>query len=122
MTKLAECAICKLIPKPLVKYRVHEANTINSDRAWMLFDICWVIAANLHRFEGKRIFNSSDPEKSMQDLVTLYESINFQGNDKVFWAMRAFIQSLRSQGVESPEELLLENNDFKQKLVAYISV
>jgi len=88
----------------------------------MLFDICWVIAANLHRFEGKRIFNSSDPEKSMQDLVTLYESINFQGNDKVFWAMRAFIQSLRSQGVESPEELLLENNDFKQKLVAYISV
>ena len=122
LLRAASCAKCKLIPKPLVKYRVHEANTINSDRAWMLFDICWVIAANLHRFEGKRIFNSSDPEKSMQDLVTLYESINFQGNDKVFWAMRAFIQSLRSQGVESPEELLLENNDFKRKLIAYISV
>ena len=87
LLRAASCAKCKLIPKPLVKYRVHEANTINSDRAWMLFDICWVLAANLHRFEGKRIFNSSDPEKSMQDLVTLYESINVQGNDKVFWAM-----------------------------------
>ncbi len=122
LMRAASSVKCKLIPKPLVKYRVHEANTINSNRAQMLFDICWVLAANLHRFEGRRIFNSSDPEKSMQDLVTLYESINLQGNDKVFWAMRAFIQSLRSQGVESPEELLLENHDFKRKLIAYISV
>jgi glycosyltransferase involved in cell wall biosynthesis len=122
LLRAASCAKCKLIPKPLVKYRVHETNTISSDRAWMLFDICWVLAANLHRFEGKRIFNSSDPEKSMQDLVTLYESINLQGNDKVFWAMRAFIQSLRSQGVESPEELLLENDQFRKKFIAYISV
>ena len=30
--------------------------------------------------------------------------------------------SLRLQGVESPEELLLENHDFKRKLIAYISV
>src|SRR6266446_201453 len=122
LLRAASCAKCRLIPKPLLKYRVHEANTINSNRAWMLFDICWVMAANLHRFEGKQIFNSSDPEKSMQDLVTLYESINLQGNDKVFWAMRAFIQSLRHQGVEDPEELLLENDDFRQKLIAYISV
>ena len=122
LLRAASCAKCRLIPKPLLKYRVHEANTINSNRAWMLFDICWVMAANLHRFEGKQIFNSSDPEKCMQDLVTLYESINLQGNDKVFWAMRAFIQSLRHQGVENPEELLLENDDFRQKLIAYISV
>ncbi len=120
LMRAAACAKCKLIPKPLLKYRVHETNTISSDRAWMLFDICWVLAANLHRFEGKRIFNSSDPEKSMQDLVTLYESINFQGNDKVFWAMRAFIQSLRSQGVENAEELLLENNELRGKLMGYV--
>ena len=122
LLRAASCAKCKLIPKPLVKYRVHDSNTINSNRAWMLFDICWVLAANLHRFEGKQIFNSLDPEKSMQDLVTLYESINLQGNDKVLWAMRAFIQSLRHQGIENPEEVLLENDDFKQKLIAYISV
>ena len=33
--------------------------------------------------------------------------------------MRAFIQSLRSQGVENPEELLLEK-DFREKLIGYI--
>ena len=113
---------CKLIPKPLLKYRVHESNTTNSNRAWMLFDICWVLAANLHRFEDSKLFNPSNPQKSMENVVTLYESINFQGNDKVFWAMRAFIQSLRSQGVKNPEELLLEDDEFREKFMAYISV
>lgn len=113
---------CKLIPKPLLKYRVHESNTTNSNRAWMLFDICWVLAANLHRFEDSKLFNPSNPQKSMENLITLYESINLQGNDKVFWAMRAFIQSLKSQGVKNPEELLLEDDEFRKKFIAYISV
>jgi len=56
----------------------------------------------------------------MENMITLYESINLQGNDKVFWVMRAFIQSLRLQGVENPEELLLEENDLKDKLISYI--
>jgi len=85
----------------------------------MLLDICWVLAANLHRFEDSLLFNISDLESSIENLFTLYESINLQGNDKVFWAMRAFIQSLRSQGVENPEELLLEK-DFREKLIGYI--
>lgn len=54
--------------------------------------------------------------------MTFYESINLQGNDKVFWAMRAFIQSLRSQGMKNPEELLLEDDEFRKKFMAYISV
>jgi hypothetical protein len=122
LLRAASCAKCKLIPKPLLKYRIHDSNTINSNRAWMLFDICWVLAANLHRFEDSRLFNGLDPKTSMENLFTLYESINLQGNDKVFWAMRSFIQSLRSQGVENPEELLLENDGFREKLIAYISV
>ena len=55
----------------------------------------------------------------MENMITLYESINLQGNDKVFWVMRAFIQSLRAQGVEDSEELLLEK-DFREKLIGYI--
>jgi len=58
----------------------------------------------------------------MENMITLYESINLQGNDKVFWVMRAFIQSLRSQGVESPEELLLEDDELRKKFISYISV
>jgi hypothetical protein len=58
----------------------------------------------------------------MENVVTLYESINLQGNDKVFWAMRAFIQSLKSQGVKNPEELLLEDEALKQRLISYIKL
>jgi len=54
--------------------------------------------------------------------VTLYESINLQGNDKVFWAMRAFIESLRSKGVANPEELLMEDDEFREKFIGYITV
>jgi glycosyltransferase involved in cell wall biosynthesis len=121
LMRAASSVKCKLVPKPLLKYRVHETNTIKSNRAWMLFDICWVLAANLHRFEDAKLFNGSDLRASMANLITLYESINLQGNDKVFWAMRAFIQSLRSQGIEHPEELLLED-EFRERLVQYISV
>ena len=120
--RAAASAKCKLIPEPLLKYRVHDKNTQNTNRAWMLFDICWVLAANLHRFEGTKIFNSSDLNASLENMVTLYESINLQGNDKVFWVMRAFIESLRSQGVENPEELLLEDDELRKKFIAYISV
>jgi glycosyltransferase involved in cell wall biosynthesis len=120
--RAAAAAKCKLIPEPLLKYRIHDKNTQHTDRAWMLFDICWVLAANLHRFEGTKIFNSSDLNAGLENMVTLYESINLQGNDKVFWVMRAFNQSLRSQGVENPEELLLEDDELRKKFIGYISV
>jgi len=120
--RAAASAKCGLIPEPLLKYRVHDKNTQYTDRAWMLFDICWVLAANLHRFEGTRIFNSSDLNASIENMVTLYESINLQGNDKVFWVMRAFIESLRSQGVENPEELLLEDDNLREEFIRYITV
>jgi hypothetical protein len=120
--RAAARARCRLIPKPLLKYRVHGTNTINTNRAWMLFEICWVLAANLDQFEGSKIFDSSDLPQSLANMVTLYESINLQRNDKVFWTMRAFIQSLRDQGVENPEVLLLEDHEIREKLIAYISI
>jgi glycosyltransferase involved in cell wall biosynthesis len=122
LLRAAAGARCKLVPEPLIKYRVHDSNTISSDRAWMLFEICWVLAANLHRVQGKQIFNKAEPEKYLKDIETIYESINLQGNDKVFWVMRALIDSLKSGGVENPEELLLEDKDLREKLIGYIQV
>ena len=69
---------CHLIPEPLIKYRVHGNNTISTDKAWLLFENCWVLAANIHRFEGSYIFNSNDPNENISQLVMLFESINFQ--------------------------------------------
>lgn len=121
LLRAAACAKCKLVAEPLMKYRVHESNTISSDRAWMLFEICWVLAANLHRVEGLQIFSNAEPKKNLEDLERIYESINLQGNDKVFWVMRALIHSLRSAGVENSEELLLEDG-LREKLIGYIKV
>lgn len=122
LMRAADSAKCRLVPEALLKYRVHETNTINTNRAWMLFEICWVVAANLHRFEQGKLFSSSDLRQSLANLVMLYESINFQGNDKVFWALRSFIESLRLQGVERPEEVLLEDEQLKQRFISYIKV
>ena len=119
--RAAAAVKCKLVPKPLLQYRVHETNTINTNRAWLLFELCWVVAANLHRVEGSQIFSNGDSGKNLEDLEKIYESINLQGNDKVFWVMRAFIESLRSTGVANPEEVLLQD-DYRQRLINYINV
>jgi glycosyltransferase involved in cell wall biosynthesis len=118
--RAAAGARCKLVSEPLMKYRVHDTNTITSDRAWMLFEICWVLAANLHRFEGLKIFGSVNAEQNAGDLERLYESINLQGNDKLFWVIRAFIQSLNTAGVENSEELLLEDTVLRNRLIEYV--
>ena len=35
--RAAEITECKIVEQPLLKYRVHETNTISSNRKWMLF-------------------------------------------------------------------------------------
>lgn len=115
--RAAEKTECKIIDKPLLKYRVHESNTISSDRKWMLFEIAWMWAANLDRFYGTILFATSSDRK---DIVSLVESLNLQGNDKIFWVIKCFIDSQRKLGVERPEEILLDDVDLRNKLLEYV--
>lgn len=115
--RAAEVVECGIIDKPLLKYRVHETNTISSDRKWMLFEIAWMWAANLERFYGTLLFENRN---SKQDIITIAESLNLQGNDKIFWIIKFFIDSQRKLGVERPEEILLDDADLRNKLLDYV--
>lgn len=36
-----------ILEKPLLKYRLHQTNTINENQARMVFEICWTLAENV---------------------------------------------------------------------------
>ena len=110
---------CCNIEDPLLSYRIHDSNTISKNRKEMLFEICWVIAANYHRFQDLIASNSVNLE--IETLcITLLESFNFQGNDKVFWALYLQIETMRKNGELYPEEIILGNNELKENLIKYI--
>ena len=109
---------CSIIEMPLMRYRVHNSNTISSNRKWMLFEVAWMWAANLERFYGKNIFTS---DNSNDDIIKLLESLNCQGNDKIFWAILVFIQAQKALGVERPEEILLNDNVLRNKMLEYVN-
>ena len=115
--RAAEVTECKLIEVPLMRYRVHETNTISTNRKWMLFEIVWMWAANLDRFYGNLLFKTKEDSA---DIVTLVESLNLQGNDKIFWIIKSFIDTQRKLGVENPEELLLDDENLRNRLLEYV--
>ncbi len=115
--RMAEVTECKIIDKPLLRYRVHESNTISSDRKWMLFEIAWMWAANLERFYGTSLFKS---QTDQLDIIALAESLNLQGNDKIFWVIKCFIDSQKKLGIERPEEILLNDEGLRNRLLEYV--
>ena len=111
---------CSLIPAPLIKYRIHDSNTISSNRAWMLFEICWVLAAGLRRFEGNTLYAGDREEDWISDARLIQNSIQLQGNDKVFWMIRQFVDSQTARGVEDADLLLLDNSNLRQPFIEAI--
>ncbi len=111
---------CRQISEPLLRYRVHDRNTIATNRCGMLFEICWVLAANLDGFLGRYILGSMNDDALLEEIAMLYESINLQGNDKLFWLIRTFIESQRKMGREHPEELLLDSKPLREHLIRYV--
>lgn len=115
--RAAEVTECALIDQPLVRYRVHESNTISSNRKWMLFEIAWIWAANLKRFFETDLFGG---EENGQDLIRLAESLQLQGNDKVFWLILLFIEAQEKKGIGHAEEILLDDDALRSRLLEYI--
>lgn len=115
--RAAEVTECIMVEQPLLKYRVHNTNTISSNRKWMLFEIAWMLATNLERYYNKLIFQEEDAGET---IVRLAESLNFQQNDKVFWMIKVFIEAQRAKGIEHPEELLLEDEALRNRFLNYV--
>ncbi|MBR3834611.1 MAG: glycosyltransferase [Lachnospiraceae bacterium] len=114
--RAAEVTECMMIEKPLMEYRVHSSNTISSNRKWMLFEIAWMWATNLERFFNSKIFNEDD----IDSIVKIAESLNLQGNDKIFWMIKVFLDAQKAKGVEKPEEVLLDNAEIRNRMLEYV--
>lgn len=108
---------CAIIEKPLMRYRVHGTNTISTNRKWMLFEIAWIWAANIERF-NEYLFGDGNDQKNM---VRVLESLNLQGNDKIFWAILLFINEHKLRGTANPEEILLNDNHLRNRLLEYVN-
>lgn len=115
--RAAEVTECRIMERPLMQYRVHDSNTISSNRKWMLFEIAWMWATNIKRFYGTLLFKG---ENSEWDIINLIESINLQGNDKIFWIILMFIEAQDKLGVTHPEEILLDNDELRNRLLEYV--
>lgn len=112
---------CGLIPRPLLQYRVHASNTISSNRAWMLFEICWVVATALRR-AGTRLFGAGDPAAAVAAARFLGENVNLQGNDKLLWMIDHFIAARTSAGEARPEEALLDDRALREAFLVHAVV
>ena len=84
--RLAERAPPRLIEQPLLRYRVHDRNTIREDRAAMVLEICWCLAVHLPRQVAAPWFGGADGER----LTQLHASIFTYGCDAVLATLLAF--------------------------------
>jgi glycosyltransferase involved in cell wall biosynthesis len=109
---------CELIERPLLQYRTHTTNTISSNRAWMLFEICWVFAVHLQTFTSKMFII---PDVKLEEINFLANSINAQGNEKVLWLLLHYINESHSNGVFNPEENLINDAQLRSEFICYIS-
>ena len=122
LLRVASQFSCEQIEQPLMSYRLHDHNTIDTDYAWMMFEICWVIAANLNRFYGSQLFRGGELADNIADLDMLYESVNFQGNDKLVWLMQNYMSNLAQQGCAAPEEALIHNRALREYFVSKVKL
>ena len=83
----------------------------------MLFEICWVLAAGLRLFEGIRLYAGDSEDDWVADANLIRNSIQLQGNDKVFWMIRQFVNSQLAKGVEDADVLLLDNPNLRQPFI-----
>ena len=109
--RIAADTKCTIIEEPLMRYRVHDTNTISSDRKWMLYEIVWIWAVDLIRYY----------ERKGLDVFKLAESLNLQGNDKLLWMLLIFIQKEKALGNENAEERLLDDEDLRKQFIEYIT-
>lgn len=84
--RLAALAPPRLVEAPLLRYRVHDRNTIREDRAAMVLEICWCLAVHLPRSVAAPWFGAAAPARIEQ----LAASLHTYGCDHVLAALLAF--------------------------------
>lgn len=111
---------CELIERPLLQYRTHQTNTISSNRAWMLFEICWIFAVYLKHFTAQIFPHSTNVDNLLDEINFLAHSINLQGNDKVLWMLLQYFDEYKKAGEMSPEEKLIDDENLRNIFIQHI--
>ena len=113
--RLAESANVALLPEPLLKYRVHAANTIRQDQAAMFFEICWILAMHLPAYGLDRLAAGGQPlEKPIDQLL---HSIYTAQCDRVLSVM--LLQGLHDH-LDWALDLLDPDNSVRAVYIEYI--
>lgn len=120
LLRAAKSFNCEIIEAPLVEYRIHNKNTISSNRSWMMFEICWIYAVHT-----AAVLNSFPTQITHYDLDTekaylLGEIISAQGNEKIIRMILQYIDFQRNAGVIDPEAHLLENKLLRDEFIRHI--
>jgi glycosyltransferase involved in cell wall biosynthesis len=98
-----------LIPKPLMKYRVHGTNTIRQDQTGMIFEVCWVLAANLPALRN-RLVRSASVEQARDFGMWLTNSLWTFGNDRIFMMLSLLATVDEGKGHDGLMKLLEIDN------------
>jgi glycosyltransferase involved in cell wall biosynthesis len=113
--RMAQQTKLVLVPEPLVRYRVHESNTIRENQVAMIFEICWCIAMNLPKYIQEHWqIGRSDSEQ----IERLYYSMYLFGMDRVLSLM--LMQGL-SGNLNAALELLSPENSVRSAYLRIIA-
>jgi glycosyltransferase involved in cell wall biosynthesis len=99
-----------VVPEVLLFYRTHGTNTIRGNRGWMLFEICWVLAANMPSIRPAL------PELSDDDL----HKSHFGSLEPIFAELVDAMNRDRAEGRKAGMALL-DDADARQAFIARIS-
>ena len=119
MLRAASRVSCILIPKPLVQYRLHQTNTIKTNRAWMLFEICWIYATGWQRLAHRL---RAQLECGNQIWVRAFNSINTQGNDRLLSLIQLYIATTEKLSDEEASTRMLEDAELRQSFISLVDV
>jgi len=113
--RVAGVAGLGLLPEALMRYRVHESNTIRENLEAMIFEICWCLAVHLPRhFADAQFYAHHTPDQRIEQLLN---SIYTYGCEQVLSGM--LIQGL-SDDPSAARELLDPEDVRRQKYLEYI--
>jgi len=112
--RTAQVSRLAMVAEPLLRYRVHESNTIREDIAAMIFEICWCLAVHLPNAQGDLKFKEANAAMRIDQLLN---SIYTYNCDRVLNVM--FLEGL-SGDYQRALNLLDPTNSTRAKYIDFI--
>lgn len=90
-----------VVEEPLLKYRLHQTNTINENQARMIFEICWVLAENVPSVIGSVLTTLDKPENIVDLWNRLFNSIDVLKCEKILLNLLFFKYALQADCIDT---------------------